>query len=109
MVYDRRLTANDEPYELKSILEEKAPTGTEGIGWHRYVITQGINTITGHRQGSLEGVTVAVKELLVQLKERRRSKQGRVHLIPSPRKESSGYVGRKRPDEFRRRSRQFDA
>ncbi len=104
MVYDRQLTANDEPYKLKLILEEKAPTGTEGIGWHRYIITQGKNTIIGHRQGSLEGVTVAVEELLVQLNERRRPTRGRVHLIPSPRKESSGHVWRKRPDEFRRRS-----
>ncbi len=78
MVYDRQLTANDEPYKLKSILEEKAPAGTEGIGWHRYVITQGKNTITGHRQGSREGVTVAVEEILVQLNERRLHK-----LLPS--------------------------
>ncbi len=104
MVYDRQLTANDEPYKLKSILEEKAPTGTEGIGWHRYVITRGKNSIIGHRQCSLEGVTVAVEELLVQLNERRRHKQGRVHFIPSPKKTSSGRVGSKRPDEFRRRS-----
>ncbi len=90
MVYDRQLTANDEPYELKSILEEKALAGTEGIGWHRYVITQGKNTITGHRQGSLEGVTVAVEEILVQLNERRRHKQGRVHFIPSPKKRVVG-------------------
>ncbi len=104
MVYDRQLTANDEPYKLKSILEEKAPTGTEGIGWHRYVITQGKNSIVGHRQGSLEGVTVAVEELLVQLNERRRHKQVRVHLNLPPRKESSGHVWSKRPGEFRRRS-----
>ncbi len=104
MVYDRQLTANDEPYELKSILEEKAPAGTEGIGWHCYVITQGKNSIIGHRQGSLESVTVAVEEILVQLNERRLNKRGRVHLISSPRKGSSGRVGSKRPGEFRRRS-----
>ncbi len=80
MVYDRQLTANDHPYKLKSILEEKAPAGTEGIGWHCYVITQGKNPIIGHRQGSLEGVTVAVEEILVQLNERRCHKRGRVQL-----------------------------
>ena len=84
MVYDRQLTVNDEPYKLKSILEERAPTGAEGIGWHRYVITQGKNTLTGHRQRSFEGVTVAVEEILVQLNERRKLKLGRVQFIPSP-------------------------
>ncbi len=103
-VYHRQPTANDEPYKLKSILKAKAPAGTEGIGWHRYVITQGTNTITGHRQGSREGVTVAVEEILVQLNERRLNKQVRVHLNLSPRKESSGHVWSKRPGEFRRRS-----
>ncbi len=66
-------------FELTSVVTEKPPSGVEGIGWHRYVITQGKNTITGHRQGSLEGVTVAVEEILVQLNERRLHKR-RVHL-----------------------------
>ena len=88
MVYHRQLTRNNEPYKLKSILEEEAPTGTEGIGWHRYVITQGKNTITGHRQGNLESVTVAIKEIVVQLNERRRPKTGRVQLTMSPRRKS---------------------
>ncbi len=94
MVDDRQLTANDEPYKLKSILEEEPPTGTEGIGWHRYIITQGKNTITGHRQGNLESVTVAVEEILVQLNDRRRPKGGRVDLIP-PSVHRSGVTGRK--------------
>ncbi len=80
MVYDRQLTANDHPFKLTSIVKEAPPTGAEGIGWHRYIITQGTNTITGHRQGSLEGVTVAVEEILVQLNERRCHKRGRVQL-----------------------------
>ena len=80
MVYHGQLAGNDEPYKLKSIMKEREPTGTEGIGWQRYVITQGTNTITGHRQGSLESVTVAVEEILVQLNKRRLFKQGRVHL-----------------------------
>ena len=69
----------DGAFKLTSIVKEKAPTGTEGIGWHRYVITRGKNSIIGHRQCSLEGVTVAVEELLVQLNERRLHKR-RVHL-----------------------------
>ena len=67
---------------MSSGSKARSQTGAEGIGWHRYVITQGKNTITGHRQGSLEGVTVAVGEILVQLKARRKLKQGRVQFIP---------------------------
>ena len=82
MVYGRQVIGKGEPFKLASILKEETPAGAEGVGWHRYVITQGQNTITGHRQGSFEGVTVAVEEILVQLNERRRLKQGRVQFIP---------------------------
>ncbi len=67
-------------FELTSVVTEKPPSGVEGIGWHRYVITQGKNTITGHRQGSLKGVTVAVEEILVRLNRRAHLKR-RVHLV----------------------------
>ena len=60
-------------FKLTSIVKEEPPLGAEGIGWHRYVITHEKNIITGHRQGSLEGVTVAVEEILVQLNQRTRS------------------------------------
>jgi len=66
-------------FELTSVAKEKPPSGVEGIGWHRYVITQGKNTITGHRQGSREGVTVAVEEILVRLNRRARLKR---HVHP---------------------------
>jgi len=88
MVYYRPAPGKDESFKLKSILKEEPPAGTEGIGWHRYVITQGHNTITGHRQGSLESVTVAVEKIVVGLNGRRLHKQGRVQLITSPRKRS---------------------
>ncbi len=66
-----------EPFRL---VKKKPPTGAKRIGWRRYVIAQGKKIITGHRQGSLEGVTVAVEEILVQLNERRRHKPVRVQL-----------------------------
>jgi len=88
MGYHRQLTGNDEPYKLQSILEEEPPPGTEGIDWHCYVITQGTNTITGHRRGGLESVTLAVEEIVVQLNERRRLKTGRVHLVMSANRKS---------------------
>ncbi len=52
MVNHRPIVGQGEPFKLKSIRKEQSPAGAEGIGWHRYVITQGDNTIVGHRQGS---------------------------------------------------------
>ncbi len=86
MVYHRPVIGNGEPYKLKSIRTERPPAGAEGIGWHRYVITQADNTIVGHRQGSTSSVRLAVEEIVVQLNERRFVKQGRVHLTLSPSK-----------------------
>ncbi len=71
MVYQRPIVGNDEPFMLSSVLKEEPPAGAEGIGWHRYVITQGDNTIVGHRQGSTSSVTLAVEEIIVHLNERR--------------------------------------
>ena len=82
MVYYGQGVGQSEPFKLTSIVKEEPPVEAEGIGWHRYVITQGKNTIVGHRQGSLESVTTAVEEILVQLNRRRLFKQSRVHLNP---------------------------
>ena len=82
MVYYGQGVRQSEPFKLTSIVKEEPPAGAEGIGWHRYVITQGKNTIVGHRQGSLESETTAVEEILLQLNRRRLFKQGRVHLNP---------------------------
>jgi len=57
-------------YKLKSVRTECSPSGAEGVGWHRYVITQGDNTIVGHRQGSTSSVTLAVEEIVLRLNER---------------------------------------
>ena len=82
MVYHPQVVGQGEPFKLTSIVREEPPDGAEGVGWHRYVITQGKNIITGHRQGSLESVTTAVEEILEQLNNRRMLKPGRVHLTP---------------------------
>lgn len=79
-------TANIQPYEIVSVKRTEAPEGTEGTGWHRYVIKQGGNMISGFRQGSLKVVTGAVEEIITQLNERQLGKRGRVNLIPSPKK-----------------------
>ena len=70
-------------FKLDDIERAKAPDGGSGQDWFRYIITQGHNTITGYRQGSQRAVTKAVKEIVLELNERRNGKKGRVHLTPS--------------------------
>ncbi len=75
-----------QPYEIVSVRRAKPPPGAEGSNWHRYVITQGINTIQGIRQGDLKTVTWAVEEIVGQLNARRLGRPGRVHLVLTPKK-----------------------
>ena len=84
MVNHRPIVGQGEPFKLKSIRKEQPPAGAEGIDWHRYVITQGDNTIVGHRQGSTSSVRLAVEEIVVRLNQRRLRYQGRVHPTPPP-------------------------
>ncbi len=72
-----------EQYELENIEKATAPDGGSGKDWFRYTIIQGRNTITGYRQGSQRTVTRAVKDIVIELNERRVGKRGRVHLTPS--------------------------
>jgi len=72
-----------EAFELGDIKRTKAPDGGGGQDWYRYIITQGPNKITGYRQGSQRAVTKAVKDIILELNERRNGKKGRVHLTPS--------------------------
>ena len=71
MVYHRPVVGEGEPFKLDSIRKEQPPAGVEGVGWHRYVITQANSTIVGHRQGSTSSVTRAVEEIVLHLNERR--------------------------------------
>ena len=73
-----------QPYKIVSIKRAEAPSGTEGTGWHHYVISQGNNTISGHRQGTLKAVTLAVEEIVVQLNERQLGKVPRLHVTTCP-------------------------
>jgi hypothetical protein len=76
-----------QPYEIVSVKRsDDPPSGTEGVGWHHYVISQGDNMISGYRQGTLRAVTSAVEEIVVQLNERQLGKRGRVNLVPAPKK-----------------------
>ncbi len=71
MANHRPVLGKGEPFKLKSIRKERSVAGAEGIDWHCYVITQGDNTIVGHRQGTTSSVTLAVEEILLHLNERR--------------------------------------
>ncbi len=71
MVNHRQIVGKGEPFKLRSIRKEQSPAGAEGIEWHFYVITQGDNTIVGHRQGSTRTVTLAIEEIVLHLNERR--------------------------------------
>ena len=84
MVYQRPIVEKGEPFKLKSIRTERPPAGAEGVGWHRYVITQGDNTIVGHRQGSTSSVRLAVEDIVLHLDERRLGKFSRAIVDPPP-------------------------
>lgn len=79
----------DEPFALKSLARSEPPAGADSDNWHRYVITQGNNTIVGQLQGSRASAERAVKTIIDQLNERRLGKSGRVH---------QGAPGRKKKD-----------
>ena len=75
-----------DPYQLGQIEKAATPSGCDGKDWFSYTITQGMNTITGYKQGSQRAVTKEVKQIVTDLNERRGGKKGRVHLTPSRKK-----------------------
>lgn len=56
-------------YRLDSVVETASPDGSEGP-WHRYVIVQGTNTITGFRAGRLAELNPILKDMVGRLNER---------------------------------------
>lgn len=73
-------------FELVSIDESKAPSGSEGDNWLCYRISQGSNMIVGYRRGSLRTVKRDVKEIIVGLNERRSGKRKQPVTKPGPKK-----------------------
>jgi hypothetical protein len=84
-----RHRAMKEDYEILSVEPAEAPYGLDGSGWHRYVIVQGDNKISGYRQGSLNSIRQSVEEIVMRLNERRVGKRGRVHIDMSTRSKSA--------------------
>lgn len=64
------------PFRLDSITLVEAPAGCDGV-WHRYVITQGSNEITGMRAGSHAEVQRLVDEMIERLNQRRIGKSNK--------------------------------
>lgn len=64
------------PFRLDSISPVPAPEGSDGV-WHRYVITQGTNEITGMRAGTRDEVQRLVDEMIERLNQRRVGKSNK--------------------------------
>lgn len=62
------------PFRVDSIAQTNAPDGSEGE-WHRYVISQGNNTITGVRAGTRAEVGTRLADMVECLNQRRLGKQ----------------------------------
>jgi hypothetical protein len=60
-----------ERYRLVSIEAASAPEGCAGRDWFVYRILQGVNEITGYRQGSRAQVAAEVETILKNLNGRR--------------------------------------
>ncbi len=78
--------AMGQPYEIVSILRAAPPPDGEGSDWYDYEIARGNHTIHGCRQGKLKAVTIAVKDIVAQLNERRFGKRGYAGQVPAPKK-----------------------
>ena len=78
-----------QPYEIVSVSRSDPPSGMEGDDWHRYVISQGKNTIEGYRQGKPRAVKKAVEEIVAQVNERHMGKRSRVNRVPTPKQQTT--------------------
>jgi len=87
-------TQKDLQFELVSIDESKAPSGSEGDNWFCYRISQGSNMIVGYRRGSLRTVKRDVKMIIVGLNERRSGKRKQPVTKPGPKKTEKSNVAK---------------
>lgn len=58
------------PFKIDTIAKTSAPNGAVGA-WHRYVISQGSNTIAGIRTGTEAEVTIQLQQMVERLNDRR--------------------------------------
>ena len=72
-----------QPFEFVELEQVEAPDGSDDGKWYRYVISQGGQSIVGHRRGTKKKVREAVKDIVQRMNERRMGRSGRVHLSMS--------------------------
>jgi hypothetical protein len=61
------------PFKVDSISQTAAPNGAVGT-WHNYVISQGVNTISGVRAGTHAEITTHLQDMIERLNDRRAGK-----------------------------------
>ncbi|HEY0687270.1 MAG TPA: hypothetical protein VGD45_33350 [Steroidobacter sp.] len=66
----------EQPFRVDEIVRAPAPDGGDSM-WHRYVISQGANTIAGLRAGKHVDVLSQVEAMVERLNQRRMGKRPR--------------------------------
>jgi len=61
------LAITDSPYALVSVYKTKAPQGSEGSDWYRYLVERNGSTIVGCMRGTLLQVTDYAKDFVEKL------------------------------------------
>ena len=64
----------EQPFRIDEIVRAPAPDGGDSM-WHRYVISQGANTIAGLRAGKHIDVLSQVEAMVERLNQRRMGKR----------------------------------
>lgn len=64
----------EQPFRVSEVVRAPAPDGSNSV-WHRYLISQGTNTITGLRAGRHEDVFLQVEAMVERLNQRRMGKK----------------------------------
>lgn len=64
----------EQPFRIEEIVRAPAPDGSDSV-WHRYVISQGANTIDGLRPGQHVDVFAQVEAMVERLNLRRMGKK----------------------------------
>ena len=66
----------EQPFRIDEIVRAPAPDGSDSV-WHRYVISQSSNTISGLRAGKHADVTSQVEAMVERLNLRRMGKRAK--------------------------------
>lgn len=70
-------------FTVVSVEKTKAPAGTEGDDWYRYIVECDNSQIVGNMRGSQKMVTQYAAEFVENLNERTRTPKGRSTWAPS--------------------------